>query len=300
VSITSPPIRKIEPTAAGWRNVTWAGGSFDTGHRTYTPAVEGTIRLPDHLVLVTLRGGAKQLEVRAQGSHHFVGPDRPGAVSFVPAHCERRLAMTGVAAAWASIAFPPNLFERDNIGEAAEINIAPFSNVEDPFIAGLVAEFERLDAADGGLDPTYCDVMARSLACHLAHRYGGAPAAARPWKLPPWRMRRIADYVDGHLGHAILIADLAALVGLSAGHLHRAFRATVGVTPLDFINERRVRRAMDILAHESVSVAALALRVGFVSPSHFTRTFRRVTGRNPSRFRAEIEPIPPEGRIDRR
>ena len=78
------------------------------------------------------------------------------------------------------------------------------------------------------------------------------------------------------------MADLARLVGLSAGHLHRAFRETTGQTPLEFINRRRVERAAAILATEEPTIAEVALRVGFLSPSHFSRTFRRVTGRNPS------------------
>jgi AraC family transcriptional regulator len=75
------------------------------------------------------------------------------------------------------------------------------------------------------------------------------------------------------------------LVGVSAGHLHRAFRATAGVTPLDYINEKRIRRAAAMLVQEQVPITELALRVGFSSPGHFARTFRRVTGVSPSAYR---------------
>ncbi|HEX7125855.1 MAG TPA: AraC family transcriptional regulator [Thermodesulfobacteriota bacterium] len=87
----------------------------------------------------------------------------------------------------------------------------------------IVAEFARLHACDGRLDPTYCDAMSHALAAYLARRYGRRTGSA-------------------------------------------------------------VRRAIAILATERVTVAELALRVGFSSPSHFARTFRRVTGVTPSRY----------------
>ncbi|WP_437942412.1 helix-turn-helix transcriptional regulator [Sorangium sp. So ce341] len=270
-----------------WRSFAWAGGAFDTARRPYTASVDGTILTPDHLVLVTLRGGAEHLEVATACGHRYAGPDRPGAVSFVPAHCERRIQLKGVQSAWASVALSPSLLSSLEEG-GHPLDLAPFSNVDDPVLAGLVGELERLLTADGRLDPAYCEAISRAIGCYLSRRYGQrlAPSARRPWKLPPWRVLRITDYIEAHIDREILVSDLAALVGVSAGHLHRAFRATTGVTPLDYINERRIRRAMAILASEDISVAELALRVGFLSPSHFTRTFRRVAGVNPSRFRS--------------
>jgi AraC-like DNA-binding protein len=87
----------------------------------------------------------------------------------------------------------------------------------------------------------------------------------------------------------IRISDLAELVGLSCGHLHRAFRATTGKTPLAFINERRIEQAMAMLAQDHASVAEVSLRCGFLSPSHFARLFRRSTGVSPP----HIEPLHP-------
>lgn len=132
--------------------------------------------------------------------------------------------------------------------------------------------------------------MSWALACYLAGRYGAAQPAGGGTlvqALPGWRLRRIADYIDANLDGDIRIGDLAELIGLSPGHLHRAFRATVGKTPLEYVNERRVQRAMQILARETASVAETALRVGFQSPSHFARIFRRIAGVNPADYRGK-------------
>jgi AraC family transcriptional regulator len=277
----------FDPPPQGSRTFVWAGGIFDTGHRSYTRGVEGLIRMPYHLVLVTLHGGARQLEAVTDCGHRYCGPERAGAVSFVPANCERRVRMHEVELAWASIALRPDLFDAVvGEGESLACEIAPFSNANDSFVAALAGELVRVHDAHGRLDSAYCETMSHALASYLARRYGHAAGQHREWKLSPWRVRRIAEYVDANLGCEIAIADLARLVGVSAGHLHRAFRATLGVTPLSYIHEKRIERAIAILASEQASIAEVALRVGYVSAGHFSRTFRRLTGVHPSKFRA--------------
>ena len=280
--------RMHELPSQDWRNFSWAGGAFDTARRPRTASVEGTIRVPEHLLLVTLRGGARNVEVSTDCGHRYAGPDRAGVVSYVPAHCERRVALSNVQSEWASISLDPQQLARHD--EDIRLECPAFSNVEDPFITGLVTEFARLFATDGRLDKSYCEAMSHALACYLAKRYGRPLSKPRDkeLKLPAWRLRRIADYVEAHIERDILVSDLAELLGVSAGHLHRAFRQTMGITPLDYITDRRIRRAMTIIAQDNAPIAELALRVGFVSPSHFTRTFRRVTGMNPSTYRAGL------------
>lgn len=274
--------RSVEPHADGWRSFAFRGGTFDSAQRPYTKAVSGTICMPDHLVLCTLRGGAERLTVTTDCGHRYVGSDRPGAVSFVPAHCERRLSLSGVQSKWASLALRPELLGE----EGPALDFGPFTNVDDPFVASLLGEMERLLTVDGQLDPAYCETLSLALASYLSRRYGRAAPVRPARKLSPWCIRRIDETIEAHIDRPILIDDLAALAGISAGYFHRAFRATTGMTPLEYIQERRIRRAIVLLASERASVAEIALRVGFLSPSHFTRTFRRVTGMIPSHARA--------------
>jgi AraC family transcriptional regulator len=289
----APYQRRVEPLALGWRSFAWSSGVFDTAHRRYTDSVAGTIRTPQHLVMVTLRGQAEKLEVSSSCGHRYTGSDRPGAVSFVPAHCERQLRLRGVASEWGSISLSPSLFDpnaNDDQGVGGSLDISAFTNIDDPFIFGMVSEFARLYSVDGRLDPTYCDAMSRALARYLVGRYGQirAQPGVVAWKLAPWRTWRIADYVDAHLAEPLRIAELAVLVGVSPGYFHRAFRTTFGKTPLEFINERRIQRALQYFHRGEASIAAIALRVGFISPSHFTRTFRQVAGINPSSYRKRL------------
>ncbi|QZO00900.1 helix-turn-helix domain-containing protein [Chenggangzhangella methanolivorans] len=244
-----------------------------------TRRVEGVTRSDDHLLLVTLSGGAKRLTVVADDGHRYDGPDRAGAVSFLPAFCERRLTLDHVEAEWASISL-----SRASFGPLeTAARLAPFSNVEDPVVFAIVGEIDRMHRADGAVDAAYAETMAFALARHVARRAGvSAERAGRTPALPRWKLKRVRDHVEAHLDRQISIAELAEVAGMSAGHFHRAFREATGATPLRFIQERRVELAARLLRTGEASVGEVAAKVGFESQSHFARVFRAIAGRRPS------------------
>lgn len=273
-------VRRIEPLADGLQSFDFGCGAFDRGGRGATPLVEGVIRCPDPILLVTLRGGARRLTVRTDAGHVHQGPDFAGAVSFVPAGCERRLTLEGVDADWASLTLDADAFAAI-VGDGKAP--APFTNVQDPFLASLLGEMERA-SREGMLDAAYGEAMAVAAAHHLGRRARPqTPTEVSP-RLSPARLRRLRDYVEARLDRPITVSELAAEAGLSVGHLHRSLKASVGVTPLRFLQELRVRRATGLLA-DGVGVTETAFRVGFASPSHFARIYRRLAGRNPGEAR---------------
>ncbi len=273
-------VRRVEPLAVDWRCVRWDGGAFDTARRPLTEIVEGTIRLPQYLILATLQGGARTLAVHAECGHRYRGPERAGAISIVIPNCERRLQLTGVRAHWASLAIDADAF-------AGAVAQTCSSNISDAFLFALLSEMERMHAQDGTLDASYCEAMSFAAAQHLQHRHFASSAVSpqRDFGLPRWQLRRVEEYVESNLGHSIRIADLATLCGCSVAHFHRGFRRACGMTPLEFVNHRRVRRAVAILqAEPALTVAELAERVGYASPAYFARLFRKLVGIGPSRY----------------
>ena len=277
-------IDRLSSRPNGWRRVEWDGGVFETASRSMARSVEGRILSGNYLIMATLGGGAERHETLTDCGRRHAGPDRPASISFLPASCGRKLRLQNVAWRWAAIGLSPVVMTEDAASGLARLG--PFTAIEDNLVLGILCEFDRLDALDGGLDSIYCDSMSLALALYLARRYGGVPGPiASPHKLPAWRLRRVADYVDANLDRPIRISELAALAGLSEGYFHRAFRATTGQSPLGFIHSRRVEVAKQRLATGEESIAALALQTGFVSPTHFARIFRTRTGKTPSDYR---------------
>jgi RNA polymerase sigma factor (sigma-70 family) len=102
-----------------------------------------------------------------------------------------------------------------------------------------------------------------------------------------YAIKTLCDYVDSRLAHPFRLRSLAALVGLSPGHFHRKFRLSFGLSPSDFVRERRVREAARLLKSSGLPLAEIARRVGFLSQSHLTQVFRSVMGTTPAGFRSE-------------
>ncbi|NJM83382.1 MAG: helix-turn-helix transcriptional regulator [Tabrizicola sp.] len=263
------------------RRSAWDDGAFTTAYRPATDCVEGEIHSSSHLIMATLKGGARRHEFRTDCGVRYDGPDRPGTISFLPAGCMRTLRLHRVEWRWASIAFQPDLENASVLG-----SLGPFSASEDMFVLGVLSEFERLDALDGGLDPIWRSCMIDALLAYISKRYAAVlRVATGPTALASWQIRRVNDLIDAQMSGELRIRDLAATCGLSEGHFHRAFRATLGVTPLQHVNARRVEAAKQLLAGTTLSVGVIAFKVGFISASHFARVFRQATGVSPGDYR---------------
>lgn len=282
--------RLFEPPALGWQSFAWSGGRFDTAFRPRTGRVEGSISLHHPTIITIVKGGCDSVEVRSECGHRYVGPDFAGSVSFIPPDCTRQIKMTEVESEWASLSIRPDFL---CLGEEPDApsrvpDVGTFTNRDDGFLHSLLIELRRLHLANGQLDGLYCETMAVSAAQYVMRRYAAAKPAGRPAgrALPGWRLQRVADYVDARLADPDLRLDeVARAVGLSTGFFHRAFKETTGETPLAYIQRRRIECAMRLLAGRDRSILDVALAVGFLSPSHFTRLFRRRVGMTPSEYR---------------
>jgi len=100
------------------------------------------------------------------------------------------------------------------------------------------------------------------------------------------KLKRIMEYLSVHLADDVGLETLAAGVGLSPFHFARAFKASVGLAPHQYVSEMRLKRAQLFLATTSRSLTEIAMSLGYDTPSHFSNAFRRRLGLTPSRFRA--------------
>jgi AraC family transcriptional regulator len=105
-------------------------------------------------------------------------------------------------------------------------------------------------------------------------------------ELPAYTLRRVTQYIQENLRRDLRLVELSALVHMSPYHFARLFKRSTGVPPHRFLVRRRIDEARALLAARTVPVAEVAQLVGFRTPSHFTTTFRRVTGITPTAYRS--------------
>ena len=104
-------------------------------------------------------------------------------------------------------------------------------------------------------------------------------------ELPACRLRRVSQYIQENLRRELRLVELSALVHMSPYHFARLFKRSAGLPPHRFVVRRRIDEACALLAARTVPITEIARLVGFRTSSHFTTTFRRVTGMTPSVYR---------------
>jgi AraC family transcriptional regulator len=156
--------------------------------------------------------------------------------------------------------------------------------VEDAPLAALGRTFaaELAVGCPGG--KLFGDALATALAAALLRRHVAFPVVTAPngkQGLGDMALRRVQEYVQEHLAADLSLADMARVAGISPYHFARLFRQSTGRSPYRYLIEQRIARAQALLRDSRLSVADVAVRVGFYDHSHLSRHFKRVTGATP-------------------
>lgn len=88
-----------------------------------------------------------------------------------------------------------------------------------------------------------------------------------------------------HYAEDLTLRDLARHAGVSPEHLVRLFRKYENTTPIQYLWECRMRRAVELLVNTGLSVGEVAQACGFKTSQHFARLIKKETGRSPSEIR---------------
>lgn len=94
----------------------------------------------------------------------------------------------------------------------------------------------------------------------------------------------LKTYITSHLGEDLSLANLAKLAGYSPFFLHRFFQHQVGKTPVQYVNELRLARSVELL-ELGHTVESVADSVGFSSLSYFSAFFKKRLGQPPGKWR---------------
>lgn len=143
----------------------------------------------------------------------------------------------------------------------------------------LVPAFEWPDTASR----LFVDHVALALLAHLTAFYAKQPAVVRPRHggLARWQERRAKEMLLANLDGKIGLEELARACGLSRSHFARAFKAAVGMPPLQWLLIQRVERAKTLLLNSTLPIDQIAHQCGFADQSHFTRAFLRIVDVTP-------------------
>jgi AraC family transcriptional regulator len=149
--------------------------------------------------------------------------------------------------------------------------------------AAILSELRLARRANG----LYLDCLLESFVFTLLHECSTASIRERKnrEKLTAFRLARMLEFIESNLDRKITLDDLVSINGSSAFHFSRAFKNSVGEAPHRFVLRRRIERAKQLLAGTDLPLGTIAARCGFMDRSHFSKSFARIAGASPRRFR---------------
>jgi AraC family transcriptional regulator len=168
-------------------------------------------------------------------------------------------------------------------------NIPPALYFEDSNLKATLLKLQSVLDGSSIDDYAYAETLGLLLLWELKHFADPRHSQLNPVRggLTAIQLRRVKEFVDARISNDVTITDLAALLGLSQFHFIRAFKDSVGLSPYQYVLTERVNRARDLLSKRDLSVADVALAVGFSDASQLNRVFRKLVGVTPTAFRRE-------------
>ncbi|MEO8727246.1 MAG: AraC family transcriptional regulator [Acidobacteriaceae bacterium] len=199
---------------------------------------------------------------------------------------------------FSTVFHPPELVHKDHIGA---VGVRFFMiEVQSEWLALLQREFQRLD-----LSPGLCHGEAMWLANRLYLEYdkqdqlhiesltcellaaNSKARIIRETRKPPW-LAEVVEYLRAELGRPLTLEEIATKIGVHPVYLSRIFRHSFRQTLGEYLNSLRAESAREHLAFSREPLSGIAALCGFADQSHFTRTFRKITGTTPGTFRSLI------------
>lgn len=154
------------------------------------------------------------------------------------------------------------------------------SDVEPPLLDAVARLVTLLDQPDD-IKP-----LAPLILREITHRLLTSPQGLRLRQMamagaPVYRIAQAIRWLRDNFTSPLQIETLAKKVGLSTSSFHLHFKNVTAMTPLQYQKRMRLQEARNLMLSEKLDAAEAAFRVGYESPSQFSREYRRMFGAPP-------------------
>jgi AraC family transcriptional regulator len=173
-----------------------------------------------------------------------------------------------------------DLIDRDRI----EL-ISHFMTEQDLLVQGIFLALKE-EVSGKMMGHLFVDSLKTTLAIHLLRKYCTAKPNLSIFEngLSRSKLQQVTEYINEHLDRDLKLIEIAAIAQMSPYHFLRLFKQSLGITPHQYILQRRIEEAKYLLQHSELSLAAIASKVGFCDQSHLTRYFKRIVGLTPKQL----------------
>ncbi|MHA9742208.1 AraC family transcriptional regulator [Robinsoniella peoriensis] len=100
-------------------------------------------------------------------------------------------------------------------------------------------------------------------------------------------IKKVLTYIRENYRERIYIRDLAGLINVNEQYFCRFFKRAIGRTPMEYVNEIRIRRAAEMAVNTDYLIMDICLECGFNNLGNFLREFKKYTGTTPRLYKKE-------------
>lgn len=119
----------------------------------------------------------------------------------------------------------------------------------------------------------------------LSRKYSGSDSESAQALL---RIGQVVSALEEDFSRPWRLPDMAKDARMSVNNLLLTFKGALGTSPINYLLQVRIRKAMEMLRSSSSTISEIAFKVGFSDSNYFSRQFKRVAGVSPREFRNSI------------
>lgn len=169
------------------------------------------------------------------------------------------------------------------------IELIPQHCVGDPLISTVGLALKSQLELGSKSSQLYVESAANLIAAHLLQHYSTRRSLVQEcsYGLSQSKLTIVEDYIDRHLSTDLSLYNIAEQVGMSQSHFSRLFKQSTGLSPWQYVIQRRVELAKQLLRKEELTIEKISDRLGFASHSQFTIFFQKYTSISPKKYRQQ-------------
>lgn len=95
------------------------------------------------------------------------------------------------------------------------------------------------------------------------------------------------EYIRENIDKPVKISELTEIIYVSKEHLIRLFKSATGKTPMEYITDSKIQKAMSMIEENIYPISVISEKLSFANPSHFSKVFRQKLQKSPSQYKKE-------------
>lgn len=161
------------------------------------------------------------------------------------------------------------------------------AGIHEPIIASIFHELEFFSKQESDDSITTCNILAASLATIFYNIYKTAQKDTFVKKAS--FVQDILFYINENYAQSISLKSLSEVFHMSPDHISHKFSEVYGISPINYVIERRISEAKWMLINTKDSLTSISLQVGYENTTHFSNLFLKRVGYAPLLFREKFD-----------